>query len=644
MSKQYLCKISKHENMLNTLKRFDKQTKFDFDGIISQSKSSTINTAIAELIEAIDNTSNVRLRFNTSSPKGFELIEITSTCPIAGLDHPPGVKFGRILHDGEPTKTALSEYLQFELNPPVWKIVAPLVEAGGFNLKKPVCRAMISLAKTAEKGETNSEVGDHYSSLDYRVTPSAIESAEYLRSFLPPLSWFPQSLRDNVTADDLLSIVGLPTELEILRLHIGRTVAGCSGYIRGGETEVYTHTYRSHLLLYGRPATGKSTLLEYLKGALTALGLKCATLQEPSARFNQKEAYTATLAAFDDMTEKEFKYFFESSSLKTAATGGTLRVEEKGENALTIKSTAAIFGNTNQLYSKIMRSADPGNFARVNIVEVRTPSQLIEDAKQLPKDSTLYGVESLIIGATTSFLCQKFGVSIELLWAYLLRLCFDEFEQHEFIDRRINYLRPQLRHYINPEYRVCLFKAGLLALYLEYPDEEISNPSAETLNMLVNGAYSLFAMPHESGIKIKDLVKRDYLTQNKDNYHPWHVLLDIGGFGLCCIKERSNKNLANCVTTGNWLSVGEASEALFKGLYLSSNTMFEYAGDDVYRDLVNALNDKEEVLQLALSIRAELSDVIPHYLRAVNKEMVKILEVKKYWSDSNYDGKKLGTI
>lgn len=183
-----------------------------------------------------------------------------------------------------------------------------------------------------------------------------------------------------------------------------------------------------------------------------------------------------------------------------------------------------------------------------------------------------------------------------------------------------------------------------MALYIEYPEEEITNPSAETLNILVNAAYSLFAMPHEPGMKIKDLIKQDYLTKNKDNYHPWRVLLDIGGLGLCHIKDRSKEKLANCVESGDWVSVGEAAEYLFKGIYLSSNTLFEYAGDDVYRDLVNALKDKQEVLQLALSIRERLGDVIPLYVRTVNKEMVKTLEVKKYWSNSAYDAKKITRV
>ncbi|MGL5079770.1 MAG: primase-helicase family protein, partial [Waterburya sp.] len=453
----------------NPLTYEEKKAIFAVDDELDAVVENTADWYIKTFLEIGKKASTYTIRLNPDNRRGFDICMLTYECKLEGLNIPQGTRFLRTINTVDPEwqlvkRMVLREFLDdYSSDPKKAEKIADLFSpAFGFKKQDPMQTAIMTLAKDYVQSKLNG--GSTFSLQNHKFKPEHFANNEPIESFIPPLEWFPESLKQ-VKFEDIFSIVSTKPELEVLKLFFGRVAIGASKYETHGET--ISSDFRTIALVQSSAGCGKSKFVDYLSSAMSKIGLSVEAMQDPAARFNQAPALLANLSVSDDSGEKKMIAFSQSPLIKSCATGSPIRVEEKGVDARTIVPNAAILAFLNDIPLKILRSSDTGNADRLALIKADSQNRL-RDTRNVSE--LLRGVESRIIPATTNWICNKLDISTDLLYAYMLRLCLDYF--CKFYDEKNkaylvnNHIRKQKQYFklaINSEYRQAYFNFILLA-------------------------------------------------------------------------------------------------------------------------------------------------------------------------------------
>lgn len=231
-------------------------------------------------------------------------------------------------------------------------------------------------------------------------------------STLPRVNQFDEKVRQLEFKDIFTIFEG--TQLEQIKMFLGRVCVGESGTIDPMTGERLLHTYRNIVVVDGSyPGQGKSTLFQYLAKALTKAGYDVNEACPPlNGRFNLKKPFISDMVLRDDETSSNLGKELASPNAKIMATNGTLATEEKGEQAEMTKCTTAMIILANRLESRLFWGMDDGMRSRITCCET-SPEGAISD--------------SLLPHNNLPALAEKLQVDIETIMLWACRLATDEF-------------------------------------------------------------------------------------------------------------------------------------------------------------------------------------------------------------------------
>lgn len=330
---------------------------------------------------------------------------------IPGINYREDFRVRLAIHS--PNHQLLIEDIINSLSESVRKFWLPLIEADPAK-RKPLYQHSLRLlaAESAYR---------QYHSTDPYDMGISLNEHSGCRAWIPKLDSFAPQLLE-VTWGDVFTI--LPrAENELFRLIMGRAVVGRDNS-KLTEGEIINHTSRMSALIVGRDAgLGKTTLFDAVIATLRKVGYRVQTYGKMDSRFNLGEIAASHLTYKDDMTKDTLRAFLKSENTKIMITGGSLRTEEKGVNAVNTPCHTVIIGNTNEYDPRIIYEIDTGIADRIKPMEAIREAMLnSQDRSALIADSpTLKPYQHL------PWLAQKLNVSIDALILYAMRLAANDF-------------------------------------------------------------------------------------------------------------------------------------------------------------------------------------------------------------------------
>ena len=269
--------------------------------------------------------------------------------------------------------------------------------------KKNELKQIVDWAKEWEPKET-------YCSKNY--TGGVSRRDHPFKAILPEAKQFSPQIQELEFGDIFTIFEG--TQLEQIKLFLGRVCVGESGTIDPRTGEVLQHTYRNIMVVDGSyPGQGKSKLFNYLTDALAIAGYDVNKACPPlHGTFNLRAPFISDMIFRDDETSANLAKELSSPAAKIMATNGTVSTQEKGEQAELTKCTTAMLVLANRLDKKLFWGMDDGMRSRVTLCET-VPEGAISDDK-LP-------------GNHLPALAEKLGCSIEAIMLWACRLATDEF-------------------------------------------------------------------------------------------------------------------------------------------------------------------------------------------------------------------------
>ena len=235
------------------------------------------------------------------------------------------------------------------------------------------------------------------------------------RKVLPGRDQFTESVKSLEFGDIFTIFKG--ASLEQLKLFIGRVILGHPGTLDFETKGKLTHTYRNIMVIDGAYAgQGKSTIFSKLAGALARVGFKVnQACPDLSGRFNHGEAFTSDFILRDDITTDHLGKELSSPNAKILATNGIVATEQKGENAVTTKCTAAMMILANRCEQKLFWGMDDGMRSRVTLCGTEPEGSVPDEL--LPQ----FHIKAL---------AERFGVEEDTIMLWACRLAADEFAMY----------------------------------------------------------------------------------------------------------------------------------------------------------------------------------------------------------------------
>jgi hypothetical protein len=290
--------------------------------------------------------------------------------------------------------------------------------------------------------------------------PINVDGSEVAGSrFVPQVSWFDEKLQA-IDNEQLLSL--LPeAEREVMMIFLGRVMLGRQGtpFTNGGVQDL---KWRSLVCFEGPQAgMGRTTLLDYLSQGMKICGYNAEAIDDLTGRFGHGRTATADFGFIDDLDPQGTIRTLSSALLKTVASGGTLKVEEKGQMSYQVTAMGAYMLCTNQLNLAALAELDSGNLSR--LMPMRNACSNDRRAKEY---KAKYGVE-INTDLTYEKLAADYQVPIETLVLLLLARSAEKFKalmekgQRELvatlenlkkqfiINTDMNYIDEMFKHYAN---------------------------------------------------------------------------------------------------------------------------------------------------------------------------------------------------
>lgn len=240
-----------------------------------------------------------------------------------------------------------------------------------------------------------------------------------VRAFVPPVEWFPE----RVTQLEPHEIVTLlpEAELRLLMLCVGRALVGHSNTVLATGRTI-DHTFRTCPVLISEAGLGKSELLDRgLWRAARLLGYRVSTFGSLGSRFNMGEVVSSDIIYKDDIND--LKSLFKGDNFKIIVTGGTLRTEDKGKDAINLRSHGVVFVCANEFDPRIAYGIDGGVASRLKPLQCYSRLKL----ENRIIDGVCEDSPNLLPEFHIPWLANKLGTTPECLYIWFLRLSVDYF-------------------------------------------------------------------------------------------------------------------------------------------------------------------------------------------------------------------------
>lgn len=387
--------------------------------------------------------------------------------------------------------------------------------------------------------------------------------------WVPRTEWFDKSLQD-VELEDVFTIFP-EAERNLLELIIGRLVVGRTNNIHKDGT-IVRHTSRMAAVIVGfDPGTGKSTLFTYLNDAIGKCGYRQSTFRSLKDRFNLSSTISADWAYKDDVSNDSFKSFLKSEAAKIIITGGQMRTEQKGIDAVDEFAHCTVFLNTNSYDPRTVFEIDPGTADRIKLLQTYSEGEL----RRLKLTGPSEGTPNVKPFNHLPWLAEKLDVSVDALMLWVTRKAADLFwetihtesVEHNPLEMRVRDLSGQLKLILSKDSTrqvlmylfFCHMLAGRIPIVLSKTKLTSLNWSEAFL------ATQSFIKSSDCGV-IRKALKEHWLKHNRPSTHPYPGMVQLnhstlGTAGLHW-QESSFKSLG--------INVSERFRKVFGSIHLKS--------------------------------------------------------------------------
>lgn len=358
----------------------------------------------------------------------------------------------------------------------------------------------------------------HTSPIDFLPQKANVMRGEqpldYGRAWLPLREWFDPGVQ-KLDFGDIFTIWS-GKNLELMKLFIGRVVVGPSNEARLRTHSTLLHTYRNIVVVNGSFAgQGKSTLFRYFNDALRYAGYIVADgFPSLGSRFNLAAPVTSEFMYKDDITTASLNAELHSEVAKIVATGGSISTEEKGENARTVRSRAAVLYCANRIEWQLRWGLDDGMNSRLLIIptirEGEVPQQLLPFT-QIPA------------------LAKGLDVHVDTIMLWACRLAADEFLKYTgdnaiLLKDRISEFTDGSENGIDE--LDAILSSFVLCLLLMGKDV----PETLTVYTLSDAIYGFRALKQLDKLRyVVDSIIKSYKESGKMAWHPARgfILVDV---------------------------------------------------------------------------------------------------------------------
>lgn len=380
------------------------------------------------------------------------------------------------------------------------------------------------------------------------------------RAFIPEKNWFKKSIHE-IELRDIFTIFP-DAEVEMIAMLLGRAVVGRSKHVPVGWGGKIEHTSRLMGVVYGHDAgTGKSFTFNSLVDALRMVGYDICSFNRLDAQFNMDEILSSHLAYCDDTQTKALEQMLKSRDLKTIVTNGTIRVENKGQDAFNTPSHTTLLLNINEWNPRMVYGFDTGVLARIRLITTRWAREL----NKMTGDDlgpASYGSPNIYPFAHWKWLCKKYDIELNTLLLWGCRLCADYFWElikvpgEDDLLNRFKKVSSKLRTTFDINVNVALTKALFLSHSIRRATNQdqyfVPEISVKYLTECVRD-FQYVAIDLKAH-HLRTLLKADWESKDRPDTHPWMAIrklqissIDVAIEQLNEIKATSEKHLDQVV-------------------------------------------------------------------------------------------------
>ncbi|CBA17728.1 putative DNA primase [Acaryochloris phage A-HIS1] len=408
------------------------------------------------------------------------------------------------------------------------------------------------------------------------------------KSWIPKREWFSESLYE-IDLDQIFTLWP-HAEQELLALVFGRILCGRSNNIHVNKERALVHTARMAACIIGiDPGLGKSTIFNYIKDALSRVGYTQATFRSLTDRFNLAQSVMCHWLYKDDVSPETFKKFLTTEYAKVIVTGGLLRVEQKGVNAVDVYPNAGLIVNSNSYDPRVIYNLDSGSADRMKFLATLSNLEL----KQLELPGLSANTPDPRPFAHVQYLANAANVSVDALMLWAMRLCADRFMElmNEPNDYSVNHLEERVR-YLSNQTKIEMSKdtTGQILLWFIFcmatrkayqrfriPTERCPRPDLLKVNIGAMFEASSEISQNASLMRIFAAeLKADWEAHEYPTKHPYPGMIALSHGSLSTAATRYSR--ASSLTLAN--SSHEIFKESFKAIQLKNG--FTFPGDPVY--------------------------------------------------------------
>lgn len=473
--------------------------------------------------------------------------------------------------------------------------------------------------------------------------------AETPRTWIPAKEWFDERLRNEVTFDDIFCIFP-EAERNILKLWIGRIGVGRSNHQPPNASSPIEHTARMAVVVLSKEAgIGKSTITNYLYGALNKCGFEVESFKDTRDRFGMANGAMAHILQKDDVSEESLLRFLQSEETKILITNGSLRVEEKFQAAETIFPRCSILLNSNSWNSSFGYSIDSGIMSRIKIISTYSKAELLRMRDNIDSVA-LQGCPDLRPFAALPWLANKYNVDIDTLMLWSARLASDYFYETitKLVDPSINSLEETVYYHTNRlRYRFrneileslvyAMALSSALTAIVRNEDPYLPEFNFSHLYEMCKDFYFISVDP--SMVNFCTYLKEDWESKGRTSFHPYQSLRDLRVDTLKQALEWAQSEYIDFLNGGVTLKTTE-SEVLKRFVsFISLRCGFKLGGGISYFiDAINTVAYNEvEIFELANKLLDKLKETDEEAVNSLTKYAKNLLKVNDDWmSDRNY--------
>jgi hypothetical protein len=291
----------------------------------------------------------------------------------------------------------------------------------------------------------------------------SLDGAKPLGSrWVPSLDWFDPKL-SGITDEQLLPLLS-ESEREVFMTMLGRALLGKKGTLLNTKQGMsqQQQLWRLYSIWEGRVGgLGRSTTMGYLVEGFRYLGYSADAMDDPTGRFSQGKSCALDFGYLDDLSDDGTINVMSSGIFKTLTSGGTLKVEEKGQPSYTATAQGVFCICTNKIDPARLSGLDAGNLSRAAAMRNRTGRD-----QESKKFAETYGYP-VNVDRGYYHLAQTYEIDIQTLTLLLLARSADKFREYagktdlSMVDH-LNQLRKGFRLDIDQDF--CL---GVLQSYAE---------------------------------------------------------------------------------------------------------------------------------------------------------------------------------